>query len=80
MLVEGEHMRLMVVLLGGIFLALAIIYFTVPADALPLPGFLGYQAGLTKTHAKHGIVAIVLAIACFAFAWLRDDARSAERR
>jgi hypothetical protein len=69
-------MKVIGIALGIVFLALAFIYFTVPADALPLPGILGYQAGVTKLHAKHGIVSIVLAIACFALAWFRGGSRS----
>jgi hypothetical protein len=69
-------MRAIAVALGAVFLALTVIYFTVPADALPLPSLLGYQPGLTKIHGKHGIVSLLVAVACFAFAWFRGGSRS----
>jgi hypothetical protein len=38
------------------------MYFLVPADQLP--GFLpGHEAGVTRTHVKHGVVSGVVGIA-----------------
>jgi hypothetical protein len=49
-------MKLILTLLGVVLLIVAGVYFLVPADQLP--GFFpGHEAGVTRVHAKHGIVA-----------------------
>lgn len=58
-------------LLGIAFLIFAFLYFTTPAQNLP--GFFpGYEAGVAKTHFKHGLGMIILALASFAFAWFQS--------
>ena len=56
------------VLVGIACLGLAVLYWTTPAGSLPnwLPGFI---AGSAEIHIKHGIAALVVAIAAFIFAW-----------
>lgn len=56
------------VIAGVLCLVLMIVYWTVPAGSLPhyLPGFI---AGSAEVHLKHGIAALVVALAAFAFAW-----------
>jgi hypothetical protein len=68
------------VLLGLVFLAIAIVYFVEPASSLP-SFFPGHEAGSSHHHTKHGIAALVVAGACFVFAWFQsgpsgDDAAS----
>jgi hypothetical protein len=49
-------MKLILTLLGIVFLIVAAVYFVMPADQLP--GFFpGHEAGVTHAHIKHGIVA-----------------------
>jgi hypothetical protein len=49
-------MKLILTLLGVVFLIVAAVYFVTPADQLP--GFFpGHEAGVTHAHIKHGIVA-----------------------
>jgi hypothetical protein len=49
-------MKLILTLLGVVFLIVAAVYFVMPADQLP--GFFpGHEAGVTHAHIKHGIVA-----------------------
>jgi hypothetical protein len=49
-------MKLVLTLLGVILLVVAAVYFLVPADQLP--GFFpGHEAGVSRVHMKHGIVA-----------------------
>jgi hypothetical protein len=49
-------MKLLLTLLGVVLLVIAGVYFLVPADQLP--GFLpGHEAGVTRVHTKHGVVA-----------------------
>lgn len=49
-------MKLLLTLLGVVLLVIAAVYFVIPADQLPsfLPG---HEAGVTRVHTKHGIVA-----------------------
>jgi hypothetical protein len=61
-------MRILAFLLGLIFVAIAIVYWVVPAGQLPsfVPGF---QAGSSLIHVKHGIAAAVVAVVLFGFGW-----------
>ena len=58
-------------IIGLLLLIAAYVYFTTPANALPafLPG---HDVTLNKTHYKHGIGALFLGLACFAFAWFQS--------
>jgi hypothetical protein len=55
-------------ILGILFLALAVVYWTVPASSLPtyLPG---YAAGDITVHLKHGLAAVVVGLALLVYAW-----------
>ncbi len=61
-------MKLVLILLGVILLVVAGVYFTMPADHLPafLPG---HEAGVTRIHAKHGIVAAAAGVVLIAAGW-----------
>jgi hypothetical protein len=59
------------VLIGLLFLAVAVVYFVEPAGSLP-SFFPGHAAGSGHHHAKHGIAALILAAACFVFAWFQS--------
>jgi ammonia channel protein AmtB len=54
--------------LGIIFVLLAGMYWLTPAGNLPsfMPGF---QAGSTVVHFKHGLLALILALCAFVYAW-----------
>lgn len=62
-------------IVGLLLVLTAFVYFTTPANALPnfLPG---HETGLTKIHYKHGIGALFLGLACFAFAWFNSGKKS----
>jgi hypothetical protein len=66
----GNPLSVLAALLGLVFLALAIAYFLIPAGGLPsfLPGF---EAGSEHIHSTHAIVALIVALALFAFAWFQ---------
>ncbi len=68
-------MRTIAIILGLAFLALAVVYWVVPAGSLPsfVPGF---EAGVTKTHLKHGIAAAVVAVVLFGFGWYAGRSRA----
>ena len=58
-------MKLVLSVLGIVLLIVAAVYFVMPADQLP--GFFpGHEAGVTKIHAKHGIVAGVAGLVLLA--------------
>jgi hypothetical protein len=58
-------MKLIATLLGIVLLIIAAVYFLVPADQLP--GFFpGHEAGVTRVHYKHGIVAGVVGLVLLA--------------
>ncbi len=61
-------MKLILILLGVILLVVAGVYFTMPADHLPsfLPG---HEVGVTRIHAKHGIVAAAAGVVLIAAGW-----------
>ena len=61
-------MKIAAIVLGLILAAIAVVYFVVPADALPsfLPG---YEAGSTRVHVKHGVVSAVGAVVLFGVGW-----------
>ena len=63
-------LALIAVALGIVLVAIAIVYWALPAKSLP--GFFpGQQAGSNHHHVKHGIAAFLVGLACFVFAWFR---------
>ena len=58
-------------ILGIIFIAIALVYWTVPAQSLPhfMPGF---ALDSSKIHIKHGIASFLLGLALFALAWFKS--------
>jgi hypothetical protein len=61
-------MKMLLTVLGLALIAVAAMYFLMPADALPsfLPG---HEAGLMRPRMKHGIVAAVAGIVALAAGW-----------
>jgi hypothetical protein len=68
-------MRAFAIILGLAFAAVAILYWTMPAGALPsfVPGF---EPGSSVMHVKHGIAAAAAAIVCFAISWYAGRAQA----
>jgi hypothetical protein len=62
---------------GILLLVVAVIYWAEPASSLP-SFFPGHEAGSSDHHIKHGIAALVLALACFVFAWFQSGPRERE--
>ncbi|MGI8559747.1 MAG: hypothetical protein ACR2ND_15830 [Solirubrobacteraceae bacterium] len=60
---------------GIVLLVIAGVYFAEEAKSLP-SFFPGHSAGSTTHHIKHGIAAIVVALAAFVFAWFQTGPRS----
>ena len=61
-------MKIIVTLLGVVLLIVAGVYFLLPADQLPsfLPG---HEAGVTRVHTKHGMVAAVAGVILLGTGW-----------
>ena len=59
---------------GVLLVVVAIVYFAEPAKSLP-SFFPGHDAAATRHHTKHGIAALVVAIAAFAVAWISTGTR-----
>ena len=58
-------MKLILTLLGVVLLVIAAVYFLIPADQLP--GFFpGHEAGVSRVHTRHGIVAGVAGLVLLA--------------
>ena len=67
------------VVLGVLLLVVAVIYFAEPAHSLPsfFPGHVSAtNAEANHHHTKHGIAALVVALACFAFAWFQTGPKA----
>ena len=64
------------VVVGIVLIAIAIVYWAEPAKSLP-SFFPGHQAGSNHHHAKHGIAAFLVGLACFVFAWFRTGPKRA---
>jgi uncharacterized membrane protein HdeD (DUF308 family) len=68
-----------VVVLGILLIVVAIVYFVQPEHSLPsfFPGHASASsAEANHHHTKHGIAALVVALACFAFAWFQTGPRT----
>lgn len=61
-------MKLILTVLGLALIAVAVVYFVMPADQLP--GFFpGHETGVTRVHFKHGVVSAVAAVVLVALGW-----------
>ena len=67
------------VVVGVLLIVVAVIYFVTPEHSLPsfFPGHSSASAAeANHHHTKHGIAALVVALACFAFAWFQTGPRT----
>lgn len=79
---SGSNLRKLVVpavILGVVLLVVAIVYFVTPEHSLPsfFPGHTSTGSSeANHHHTKHGIAALVVALACFAFAWFQTGPKT----
>jgi Na+/H+ antiporter NhaD/arsenite permease-like protein len=80
--VSGSNLRKLVVpavIVGVVLIVVAVIYFVTPEHSLP-SFFLGHasasSAEANHHHTKHGIAALVVGLACFAFAWFQTGPKA----
>jgi Na+/H+ antiporter NhaD/arsenite permease-like protein len=67
------------VIVGVLLIVVAIVYFVTPEKSLPsfFPGHASASsAEANHHHAKHGIAALIVALACFAFAWFQTGPKA----
>jgi Na+/H+ antiporter NhaD/arsenite permease-like protein len=67
------------VVVGVVLVVVAVVYFVTPEHSLPsfFPGHASASsAEANHHHTKHGIAAIVVALACFAFAWFQSGPKT----
>jgi hypothetical protein len=61
-------MKVIITLLGLALIAVAVVYFMLPADQLP--GFFpGHETGLTRIRMKHGLVSGGAGVVLLAVRW-----------
>jgi len=61
-------MKIACIVIGLALIAVAVVYFVVPAGQLP--GFFpGYAAGEAHVHVKHGLVAGLIGVVLAAIGW-----------
>lgn len=65
---------ILLALLGVALAVVAILYFADSAGNLPAL-FPGHDPGSLHHHTKHGLAALVLALAAFAAAWMSTGSR-----
>ena len=67
------------VILGILLIVIAVIYFAEPQHSLP-SFFPGHSSATDPEanhhHTKHGIAALIVALACFAFAWFQTGPKT----
>lgn len=62
-------MKNIALVLGLALIAIAVIYFMMPADSLP--GFFpGHEAGLARIRVKHGVLSGGLGVVLIVVAWI----------
>jgi len=71
-----KTINVIAVVLGALFVILAVVYWTTPASALPsyLPG---HDPAMSAVHFKHGLAAIIVAAALFILVWFRTGKKGA---
>ena len=63
-----KPLSILAVVIGVVFLILAVVYCVTPANSLPthLPG---YDPSLAKIHYKHGVGSLMVGVVLLAFGW-----------
>ncbi len=73
---QNKTLSIGAVVLGVVFVILAVVYWITPAGNLPsfMPGFI---TGSAVIHVKHGLAALIVAILAFVFAWFASAKKAA---
>jgi hypothetical protein len=70
-----KPLNILGIVLGIAFVALAAVYWTTPANALP-SFFPGYDPALSVIHFKHGLGALIVGAALLVWVWFRTGKKS----
>jgi amino acid permease len=74
-----RKLAVLAVAVGVLLIVVAVVYFVTPAHSLP-SFFPGHVAATSSEadhhHSKHGIAALIVALACFAFAWFQTGPKT----
>ena len=64
----SKKLGIVAIILGILFVGLAIFYWMTPANSLPtfMPGF---DPAMTGVHFKHGLASLILGLLLFTYAW-----------
>jgi Na+/H+ antiporter NhaD/arsenite permease-like protein len=79
---NGATLRKLVVpavIVGVLLIVVAVVYFVTPEKSLPsfFPGHASASSAEgNHHHTKHGIAALIVALACFAFAWFQTGPKA----
>ena len=76
---NARGLSILAVVIGVLAVVVAVIYFVEPAHSLPsfFPGHVPASSSeAAHHHTKHGIAALVVALACFAFAWFQTGPKA----
>jgi Na+/H+ antiporter NhaD/arsenite permease-like protein len=77
--VNLRRLAIPVAIFGVVMIVIAIVYFAQPQHSLP-SFFPGHSSATDPEanhhHTKHGIAALVVALACFAFAWFQTGPKT----
>ena len=65
------------VILGIILIVIGVVYFVEPAKSLP-SFFPGHESCSAHHHVKHGIAALLVGLACLAFAWFNTGQKKSD--
>ena len=67
---------------GVLLFALSIYYFVTPSGKLPhwFGSSLGYEAGSTHVHLKHGLACLILALACGVLVWFLSGKKNTKTK
>jgi hypothetical protein len=83
MAISARKLIFPAVVLGVALIVIAVIYFIEPEHSLPsfFPGHASAgSAEANHHHTKHGIAALVVALAFFAFAWFQTGPKAGSAR
>lgn len=72
---KDRRLILPAIIAGIVLLVIAVVYIAESAGSLP-SFFPGHEAGSSHHHVKHGLLALVLGLGSFVFAWFQTGPAS----
>jgi hypothetical protein len=72
---KNRKLILPAIIVGIVLIVIGVVYFAEPASSLP-SFFPGHEAGSSHHHTKHGLLACILGLGCFVFAWFQTGPAS----